>query len=620
MTLLALTLSKNTLNVTPSVIDLAGDRLSLNNPISLGLADLTLKIPGETNSANQRISSAAFSAGNDNALRIDGSLSLKNFKIGIEIPESASLRRGSASTRHEYAPIEITIFNNTNNKSISKHIFLNDEKKVVSDGSHCAISRGTAQRFVCALAQEFADMISHLQPHAAIALGRLRPDIGDSAPLVAEKYLNSEKQGTISRTQKYIGYRKGSPAVMLLDFDQKAMTPANKKRLEELGGFEGAIAHIIDGYSKVARVIRRSTSSGLYNDETGETYGDSGGLHLYLFVADGDDTERALKVLQQRSWLLGLGWIYVSAAGSLLVRSIVDVSVETPERLVFEGSPTLDQPLAQRERPADATEGALLDTRKALQNLSSVEKQEYERLVAEAKLAAKPDAEKVVKKAIEKAVKEAVANGIPEARARAAAEKTYSNNANRVLLPTQIFLFDNPEIGKVTGADILTNPKRFDGETLADPLEVYDAAGSIMRNRAICLIGKQHGDVLIYSQLHGGLRYILRHDLESLREIILTTPKESLVAVFIRALVAGGADSPVSQSDESILVSEVAKKSGAGKRAINTEIAEARDRRNSSRKSAELTPKRLLNRTTKQGPGTVVLGSGSWTVASQNAS
>ena len=99
------------------------------------------------------------------------------------------------------------------------------------------------------------------------------------------------------------------------------------------------MAQLISGYSKLARVIRASTSAGIYNADTGERFPGSGGLHVYVFVGDGEDIPRFLETLQKRAWLAGFGWIMVAARGQLLVRSIVDTSVGLPERLSFEGPP-----------------------------------------------------------------------------------------------------------------------------------------------------------------------------------------------------------------------------------------------------------------------------------------
>ena len=61
----------------------------------------------------------------------------------------------------------------------------------------------------------------------------------------------------------------------------------------------------------------------------------------------------------------GLGWMMVGAGGQLLERRIVDRMVYAPERLVFEGAPVLDPPLAQDQasRAPIVTDGPPIDTR-----------------------------------------------------------------------------------------------------------------------------------------------------------------------------------------------------------------------------------------------------------------
>ena len=105
-----------------------------------------------------------------------------------------------------------------------------------------------------------------------------------------------------------------------------------------LGGFEGAIASLIPSYPTLARVTRASTSAGIRNEETGETFPGNGGLHVYLFARDGADIKRFLEDLQKRAWLADMGWIMVTARGALLVRSIVDASVGVPNVWCSKGS------------------------------------------------------------------------------------------------------------------------------------------------------------------------------------------------------------------------------------------------------------------------------------------
>ena len=71
-----------------------------------------------------------------------------------------------------------------------------------------------------------------------------------------------------------------------------------------------------------------------------------------------------------------IGWIMVAGRGALLTRSIVDITVGSPERLVFEGPPQVVAPLAQDEakRAPIAHDGELVDTRSACPSLTEAER------------------------------------------------------------------------------------------------------------------------------------------------------------------------------------------------------------------------------------------------------
>ena len=107
------------------------------------------------------------------------------------------------------------------------------------------------------------------------------------------------------------------------------------------------LMEVVPDLRHAARLIRASTSAGLFNFDTGDSLDGSGGLHGYVIARDGADAERFLTALHDRCWLHGLGWIKLGAAGQMLDRSIIDRSVAAPERLVFEATPILSKPLGQ---------------------------------------------------------------------------------------------------------------------------------------------------------------------------------------------------------------------------------------------------------------------------------
>ena len=310
----------------------------------------------------------------------------------------------------------------------------------------------------------------------------------------------------------------------------------------------------------VARVIRASTSAGLYNQETDERFPATGGMHLYLLVQDGEDIPRFLRDLQARAWLAGFGWIMVAGRGALLTRSIVDITVGSPERLVFEGPPQVVAPLAQdeAERTPVAHDGELVDTRAACPPLTGEEQARVDAMVKAAKFEAKPEVEKGREAAaVELAAK--VSIEIEQARA------TIRASINGEATSWDQLEFDDPAIGVVSVADILDDPDRYHGETLADPVEGQDYG----RGKAK-VFANGGGNVIVNSYAHGGCLYRLGH----IADYITAKVEEAgdkAPEVLARLLVFGHG---INSADEDRLRTLAAKVSKVGKAAIRDLIKE----------------------------------------------
>ncbi|MGA9600025.1 MAG: hypothetical protein WBS22_07210, partial [Methylocystis sp.] len=224
-------------------------------------------------------------------------------------------------------------------------------------------------------AQTLANLIEKMAPNEALSLGRLAPNVGESAPGTRVRSLKSAPESAIARSRDFLEFIPGAPAFMLLDVDRKGMPPVVADRINAAGGVVQLLTELFPGLMKAARVERASTSAGISNRATGQAFAGSGGMHIYLLVEDGADIPRALEALGKRLWLSGCGWLNVGSAGQVLVRSIVDASVGSPERLVFEGAPIVEPPLAQdidARRPSVAP-GLAVDTRRAIPSLSEAE-------------------------------------------------------------------------------------------------------------------------------------------------------------------------------------------------------------------------------------------------------
>src|SRR6478672_3263105 len=258
---------------------------------------------------------------------------------------------------------------------LTKRILLTDDGTPKSDGSACVMSTGTAQRIHIDGVDRLATFIGNLRSDQAIALGTLRSDLPDEVNVATKSKLNGDTNA-IACTSSNIVFQRGQPAFALLDYDTKGIPKEVDQAIKQTGGFWGALLTVLPELQTVAHVERRSTSAGLYRSDTGDKLRGSDGVHIYIAVKDGADIERFLKDLHDRCWLADQGWLMVGAGGQLLDRSIVDRMVGTPERLVFEGAPVLDPPLAQDEesRRPIAVEGDALDTVAACPPLTIVEK------------------------------------------------------------------------------------------------------------------------------------------------------------------------------------------------------------------------------------------------------
>ncbi|HEY8129290.1 MAG TPA: hypothetical protein VIF39_11375, partial [Hyphomicrobium sp.] len=430
----------------------------------------------------------------------------------------------------------------------------------VSDGSGCWMSRGMMARCRLSNLPDFANLIETLPSNEAIALGAMRADLPDSAPLRAKSDPMSKVRGYVTRTADVIAYRPGRQALVLCDFDLKGMPPSVRERFDKIGGFTEVIAFLCPEFEAAGYIRRLSTSAGLYNAETGERYQGSGGEHVYVLVADGADARRFLYAFHDRAWLNGLGWYMVSKSGALLERSIVDRMVCAAERLVFEGNPVLVPPLKQQRREASVHDGPPLDTLSACPDLSVAEEQDLNRIKSTAALALDEARAKAHDEFVTAWVAKAVARGVNAKRARRTAEKWCTG----VLLPTAVLEFDDPAIGTKTVGDVLACPDRYIGLTLADPIEGL----SYGRNCAIVLRRHDTGDVYIYSFAHGRANYTLQHDWDSITAAIDSADKSEVARLFCDLMTTGGVDGVLDPVDEQLLVKKVAKISGSGVRAV----------------------------------------------------
>jgi hypothetical protein len=423
------------------------------------------------------------------------------------------------------------------------------------------MARGDARRALIAGVAQLATTISQLDSTQAIALGALRADLPDEVKVISKDKLNGAA-GVIARTADHIQYQTDRPAFVLLDYDSKGMPSDVAARLKSLGGFWTALVAVLPNLLDVAHVVRRSTSAGLLHSDTGEQIGGSNGLHGYVVILRGADAERFLKTLHERCWLHGLGWFMVGVAGQLLERSIVDRMVGSPERLVFEGPPILDPPLVQdtvSRRPI-VFDGKILDTVAACPPLTVIEKATLDKLKAEASQRLLPERNRAQDKFIDvQSEKLAERTGI----SKEAATRVVEKQCRGVLLPDVVLVLDDQTT--VTVADVLANPARSEGHTLADPTEGVEygrATAKILRHA--------DGTPWIRSFAHGLTNYTLKYDARAVRAAIAKA--NDPIDIFVKLALLADLD----EVETKQIIDDLAEQTGIGMRAIGAKLKAAK--------------------------------------------
>lgn len=463
---------------------------------------------------------------------------------------------------------EIVCFTKTGGP-LTKRISLNDDGSTKSDGSGCLMPRGIAERTPIAGIAELAALISGLRPDQAIALGALRSDLPDKVRVVTKRELNGHSEPDfIARTADSIHFRAGQPGFALFDYDTKGMPADVEARLKVHGKYWTALRQVLPGLRGASYVRRRSTSAGLLRTDTGEKLPGSKGLHIYVAVKDSADIERFLKTLHERCWLAGFGWLMVGAGGQLLDRSIVDRMVGAPERLVFEGAPVLVPPLAQDEasRRPQVVEGVLVDTLEICPPLSLREIAELHKLRAIAEQRLAPAAAHVRETFIHEQTERLVKR---TGMSKRDAARVIECQIGGTLLPDLELPFDDEALAGKTVADVLKDPAKFVGATLADPLEGvgYGTCKAKIMRRA-------DGSLWINSFAHGRTTYDLKLDARAVRAALENASKDEVVGKFIDLALQADLDAVELEQ----LLGLAGERSGLGTRVISRTLKAARSK------------------------------------------
>lgn len=293
------------------------------------------------------------------------------------------------------------------------------------------------------------------------------PKDGRQTGKIVTKAEKPNHPGALARTKEDFHFPANQAGICVLDYDPPAgTTPLTRDQLWDL------LLATVPGLESVGVAWWCSGSSHIYHGE--EQIQGLRGQRFYILIQDLSDTVRTGEVLFKRLWLAGQGRFEISAAGSLLSRTVVDLAMFQPARLDFIGGAVCEPPLEQRRGlPVILSNGGWLDTRTALPDLTAPEQAQYEDLVEAAKVKATPEAEKVKvqwqSERVPVLVERLVKSGLPADQATERAERTLSSALRGVLLGDYSVTLDGGKT--VTVGEILDDRARFHGLLTKDPIE-----------------------------------------------------------------------------------------------------------------------------------------------------
>lgn len=388
--------------------------------------------------------------------------------------------------------VSFTIFT-SNNLPLSKSFRLSESGEINKTAA-AQMTDGKATLITIDFS-DFATKLSSANTSTAFGYGLFEQDkYGKSAKLTVKNKANNAKR-LIARTKEYFSYMP-QPGIIMLDFDPSQ----NGHSIISSSEMMDILCRTTNAFENVAYCSRGSLSSCVH--KIGESPKPGGGFHLYIPVTDASDIPRFGKALFQRLFIAGYGYIDLAANGAMLVRSIIDATVFSAERLDFVGAPVIDENLEWSAPNPIYHDGKFLDTY-ALSDLDESEYEQYATLVKKAKETKKPQSEASKKKWATCKIKEMVARGVAEEDAISQISLMKEGRVT-VLPPDYLLKFDR--LGVHSVSDVLTNPSQFDGKALADPIEgeIYGkTTAKFWMNECT------NGTPYINSMAHGGKGYSL---------------------------------------------------------------------------------------------------------------
>jgi hypothetical protein len=399
---------------------------------------------------------------------------------------------------------QLTVFEGPPDSRLTKEMSLDNENTVVTTSAPLFFE-GIARTESIIRLTDLEQLFSGLETNQCIATG-----VFDryECSIVSKSNLTEERLAAGVRARSLELMTQPSPGLMLFDYDPSPHMPENMRcdspaeLMEKLSSLSPLLEGI--GFSGAG-----SASNGIINLKTGEPH-TKNGFHCYIQTEETD--LRALRDwLRAKCWIGGFGYIDFGRNGVMLERCLVDISVISPERLIYEADPVLAEGLERKARQWTHQAGTLLAGEFTLTKREVIA---YKQAV----LAAKADSAVIDEsnrlyreyydlKSTELAQTKSITT--EEAKRRCPPKGPPKDLTGDAILYQDDTVYINGRV--ISVEDLITQGKTYDSSSMPDPIEgpVYGASTAMFfynEGRNPVIHSFAHGQNICYSiKSHGKL-------------------------------------------------------------------------------------------------------------------
>ena len=210
-------------------------------------------------------------------------------------------------------------------------------------------------------AEQLANLIAKLKPTDALCLGVHNANSNTVRASTRSKSARIQDSGIqcIARTKDHFSFHDGE-GWLLIDFDDKDLPPQINDRIDSNGGIYAVLLQLWPELEHGDFLIKPSSSAGVHLPDTEPAA--VSGFHMFVRIKNARAIPQTLQALHARCWDNGFGYHLISKSGQQLDRSLIDVSVGSPERLIFTANPILSDGILRIPPPVVQQNGTALCT------------------------------------------------------------------------------------------------------------------------------------------------------------------------------------------------------------------------------------------------------------------